>query len=130
MGNGSNNYSLEPQLNEELEYLQKEEGREILKIDSVDEYSGALMKDGSLFVWGKNDRGQMGVGAGIGIDMVESENTPTEVEVRSPTGELLKVQDFTAGQNSMMIRTEDGGIYKTGQRLDYVPTKIKLMEEF
>jgi len=32
------------------------------------------MKDGTLFVWGKNDKGQLGVGSGIGIDMVESEN--------------------------------------------------------
>jgi alpha-tubulin suppressor-like RCC1 family protein len=34
------------------------------------------MKDGSLFVWGKNDRGQLGTGTGIGIDMVESESVP------------------------------------------------------
>lgn len=39
------------------------------------------MKDGSLYVWGKNDKGQMGVGAGIGIDMVESENVPAQVNV-------------------------------------------------
>lgn len=57
------------------------EGKQIVKIDSADEYTGALMKDGSLFMWGKNDRGQMGVGTGIGIDMVESENVPTIVNV-------------------------------------------------
>ena len=34
------------------------------------------MTDGTFYVWGKNDRGQMGVGAGVGIDMIESENTP------------------------------------------------------
>jgi len=39
------------------------------------------MKDGSLQMWGKNDRGQMGVGSGVGIDMIESENTPKEVEL-------------------------------------------------
>ena len=37
------------------------------------------MRDGSMWVWGKNDRGQMGVGSGIGIDMVESESVPREV---------------------------------------------------
>ena len=52
-----------------------------MKVDSADEYSGALFKDGSLYVWGKNDRGQMGTGVGIGIDMVESESVPTMVNV-------------------------------------------------
>ena len=81
LGNGSNQYSLTPELNEELEYLRKEdpEGKVITKIDSADEYTGALMRDGSMWVWGKNDRGQMGVGSGIGIDMVESESVPREV---------------------------------------------------
>ena len=34
------------------------------------------MTDGSYWVWGKNDRGQLGLGSGIGIDMVESESQP------------------------------------------------------
>jgi alpha-tubulin suppressor-like RCC1 family protein len=53
----------------------------VVKVDSADEYSGALMKDGTYYVWGKNDRGQMGVGAGVGIDMVESENTPVQLNL-------------------------------------------------
>jgi|TARA_B110000285_G_C14866179_1_gene486963 alpha-tubulin suppressor-like RCC1 family protein len=40
------------------------------------------MEDGTLYAWGKNDKGQMGTGAGIGIDMVECENLPTLVEVQ------------------------------------------------
>jgi len=50
-----------------------------MKVDSADEYTGVLMKDGSFWVWGKNDRGQLGVGSGIGIDMVESESTPINI---------------------------------------------------
>lgn len=82
LGNASNQYSLVPELNDELQILKNEDpNKTIVKIDSADEYTGALMKDGSLYVWGKNDRGQMGVGTGIGIDMVESENVPTMVNV-------------------------------------------------
>lgn len=76
LGNGSNQYSLEPELNVEIDLLRKE-GKEIAKCDAADEYTGLLMRDGSFWVWGKNDRGQMGTGTGIGIDMVESENVPT-----------------------------------------------------
>jgi alpha-tubulin suppressor-like RCC1 family protein len=73
------------------------------------------MKDGSLFVWGKNDRGQLGTGTGIGIDMVESENVPTQINI----GEGKLVKDFTTGMNTMLVQDTDGGIYKTGLKLDY-----------
>jgi alpha-tubulin suppressor-like RCC1 family protein len=70
-------------LNEEFKAMKDEDAtnKTVVKIDSADEYSGALMKDGTFYVWGKNDRGQMGVGAGVGIDMVESENVPVIVNI-------------------------------------------------
>lgn len=40
------------------------------------------MKDGTLLTWGKNDRGQLGIGEGVGIDLVESQNIPKEVEFK------------------------------------------------
>jgi len=33
-----------------------------------------------LYTWGKNDRGQMGVGDGFGMDMVDSESIPKEID--------------------------------------------------
>lgn len=95
-------------------------------MDSADEYTGLLMKDGSLWVWGKNDRGQLGVGSGIGIDMVESENVPVNIPVDSGK----RIRDFHTGMNTMLIQDEDGGIFKTGLKLDYSPKQIKLIEEF
>jgi alpha-tubulin suppressor-like RCC1 family protein len=133
LGNASNNYSLEPELNDEFEYIRKEDptGKVITKLDSADEYSGALMRDGTIWVWGKNDRGQMGVGSGIGIDMVESENVPREVLfVDEKTNTIKKIKDFSAGMNTMLFQDEEGGIYKTGLKLNYTPGKITLMEEF
>jgi alpha-tubulin suppressor-like RCC1 family protein len=89
------------------------------------------MRDGSMWVWGKNDRGQMGVGSGIGIDMVESENVPREVLfVDEKTNTIKKIKDFSAGMNTMLFQDEEGGIYKTGLKLNYTPGKINLMEEF
>lgn len=128
LGNGSNNYALEPELNEELDLLRKEEpeGKQILKVDSADEYTGVLMRDGSFFVWGKNDRGQLGVGSGIGIDMVESESVPVQIV----TEDGSPVKDFHTGMNTMLIQSDKGDIYKTGLKLDYSPKKISLPEEF
>ena len=100
LGNGSNNYSMEPELNDELEYMRKEnpQDKTVVKIDTADEYTGALMADGTLYTWGKNDRGQMGLGSGIGIDMVESENIPKEVPlVDEKANKQHIVKDFHCG---------------------------------
>lgn len=63
----------------------------------------------------------MGVGTGIGIDMVESENVPTLVNVTDKNNEVQLVKDFTTGQNTMMIQDTNDKIYKTGLKLDYTP---------
>lgn len=86
LGNGSNQQSLVPSLNEEFVYM-KDEAEQFekgsfgfKKIQAADDYSAALLNDGTFWTWGKNDRGQMGVGSGIGIDLVESENIPKELD--------------------------------------------------
>ena len=96
LGNASNQYSLTPMLNEEVEALKEEDPtRKIKKLDSSDEFTGLLFNTGELFVWGKNDRGQLGVGHGVGIDMVESENVPTLVG--DANHEMIEVSNFNTG---------------------------------
>jgi len=84
LGNGTNNYALLPELNQEIEGIKEEytddESRKIVKIDAADDYSTIITGAGDLFAWGKNDRGQMGIGSGFGIDYVESEGQPTLVK--------------------------------------------------
>lgn len=75
----------------------------IMKVDAADEYTGALMSDGQLYVWGKNDRGQLGTGTGIGIDMIESENVPIAINVVDDKDQPHLVKDFHPGQNTMII---------------------------
>lgn len=71
-------------MNDVLLAMQEEdaEANKINLMTSADEFSVIQVADGSLYAWGKNDRGQMGTGAGIGIDMVECENIPTIVDLK------------------------------------------------
>jgi alpha-tubulin suppressor-like RCC1 family protein len=76
LGNGSNLLSLVPELNEDFKIL-KDEGINVVKIDSADDYTAILMDNGEVFAFGKNDRGQLGIDSGIGIDMLESSANPS-----------------------------------------------------
>ena len=83
--------------------MREDEGGKIVKLDSADEYSVAQLEDGTLHAWGKNDRGQMGTGVGIGMDMVECENVPTLVELRDENEAVHLAKNFVIGQSTMLI---------------------------
>jgi alpha-tubulin suppressor-like RCC1 family protein len=83
--------------------MKEEEGGKIKKIDSADEYTVVQLEDGTLHAWGKNDRGQMGTGVGIGMDMVECENVPTSVDLRDENEAPHLAKDFVIGQGTMLI---------------------------
>lgn len=77
-----------------------------------------------------NDRGQLGIGQGIGIDMIESESNPKELDfTQSWPGhedhlDPVFIKDVYCGQNTMMMTDFDGNVFKTGNRLDYIPKKV------
>lgn len=56
LGNGSNQYHLQPTLNPEINALTTQ-GAKITKIDCAEDYTGVLLSTNELFVFGKNDRG-------------------------------------------------------------------------
>lgn len=123
LGNGSNSYSLIPSLNEEFANM-KEEGLTVTKIDAAEESTAVLTNTGEVFVFGKNDRGQLGIGSGIGIDMQESCSSPSPLIFED--GQDVRFSDLSIGQNTMILKDIEGGIWKTGLKLDYNPRKLKL----
>lgn len=59
LGNGSNDYSLTPILNDSIEGVKEESdpNSSIAVMSSTDEMTAVLMSNGQLNTWGKNDRG-------------------------------------------------------------------------
>lgn len=104
LGNASNQHALTPILNEDIAEMKETYGLTIETMDSADEYSVIKMNDGSLYAWGKNDKGQMGVPTGMGMDMIECENQPTSVEIRDFNDEVKMGKRFSIGQNTMIIQ--------------------------
>lgn len=124
---------------DEFKFLKEEaeaDGLEfaIKKVDACDDYTAVVLNDGQLLVWGKNDRGQMGVGAGLGIDLVESEATPKEVDFQKALppdqkAEPVIINDVCTGSRTMMALDSKGRVYKTGLKIDYTPKLINFNPE-
>jgi hypothetical protein len=66
----------------------------------------------------------MGTGSGIGMDLVESENVPTEVQLLDENEKPHQVSRFSMGQNTMMIQDENSDIYITGLKIHYTPKRL------
>ena len=90
-------------------------------MDAADEYSVIMTQDKLMHAWGKNDRGQMGTGVGIGIDMVECENVPTLVDIRDENDKPQLAKRFAIGQNTMLVQDTNNNIYQAGLKLHYTP---------
>jgi alpha-tubulin suppressor-like RCC1 family protein len=124
MGAGTNFNSLTPVKNIFLEELRARNPEErIIKIDCADDYTAALTSSGNLYAWGMNNQGQLGTGGGTGKDYTDTEKFPTFV---SKTNLGIKYVDFSCGENTMLIKDEIGNLYKTGLKVDYVPSLIHL----
>jgi len=71
----------------------------------------------------------MGVGAGLGIDLVECEVVPREVDFQQALPENKRkepviITDVMTGSRTMMASDSEGRVYKTGLKIDYVPKLI------
>jgi alpha-tubulin suppressor-like RCC1 family protein len=123
---GKNISIREPTLNLFFKELREMDPQnEIIKIDSADESCGALTKGGKLYSWGKNDKGQLGTGAGVGYEYTEAEKRPLTVH----NNHSMFITDFHLGDNTMMFKDTHGRLYRTGLKVDYTPSLIEVSEK-
>lgn len=88
---------------------------QVIKIDGGSHYnlnySMALFDDGSLYAWGENGQGQLGLGTSI------NNYVPTRV------GGLPEVVDFSFGRNFSLALAADGTVWKWGAGI-LTPVKL------
>jgi len=102
---------------------------EILHGDTITQIAGgesftlALTKEGVIYGWGKNAKGQLGTGYGMAVDMYAMEEIPTAME-----GDELAnrtVTKIAAGTNHSACVTSGGELFWWGSTLHLEPVRVE-----
>jgi alpha-tubulin suppressor-like RCC1 family protein len=100
----------------------------IKKVDAGDNFSAVLSQSGELWVWGRNDYGQLGLGEEAMGDMYSAERYPRLV--RFLAGEGHKVVDFACGSQHLVALTDSGDIFEWGNRLWLEPHLVARADRY
>jgi len=127
-------------------------GGRVVQVAAGHTHSLAVLADGRLLAWGKNDASQLGLGGALVMDLNTSEAYPTPVELEAAAGEADgggggagadaaagggsgataaerfngRVVRVAAGNNHTLCLTRDGSVFQWGGRLFIQPTLIPL----
>ena len=94
----------------------------ITQIAGGEAFALALTKEGVIYGWGKNAKGQLGTGYGMAVDMYAMEQIPTPME-----GDELAnrtVTKIAAGTNHSACVTSSGELFWWGSGLHLEPVRV------
>lgn len=111
--------SLDQLFLEPVEMLAAE--RDVIQISGGKDFTIALKKDGIVFAWGRNDKGQCGTGTGLSVDMYAMEPMPSPVEGLLEGRKVVKV---SAGSNHAAAITDHGELFVWGMGQYFQPEYI------
>lgn len=105
---------------EPVELLAAETG--IVEIAGGKSFTLALGKDGVVYGWGRNHKGQLGTGLGLAVDMYAMQAVPEPID----TDELVnrKVVKIAAGHSHAACISESGELFYWGMALHLEPVRV------
>lgn len=125
LGNGDSNDQLFPV---EITALSAclSEGENIKKISAGNSFSVLLTDRGNLYVWGRNDHGQLGLGEESQGDMHSAERYPRKIPFFDT--QMTVIRDVVCGENHVVAVADNGAIYYWGDRTWLEPHLVALPE--
>jgi alpha-tubulin suppressor-like RCC1 family protein len=100
----------------------------IVQIASAYSHTLALTDKGEVFVWGRNDSGQLGLDGSF-IDIYSMEEVPRSISPKAFQGESdqlsVKVVRIAAAKGRSAAVTEDGRVFLWGHRVYHVPKLVE-----
>jgi E3 ubiquitin-protein ligase HERC2 len=96
------------------------EGRQITKVAAGGSFSAAVQEGGDLWLWGKNDASQLGLGPNMAMDLNTMEEFPVvQEDLRGA------VQDVACGRRHTIAVANGGGVYYWGSRTFIQPQRME-----
>jgi alpha-tubulin suppressor-like RCC1 family protein len=102
---------------EEVEYFREsfgDSGKRIVGISAGAQWNAARDSDGLLYVWGRNDQGQLGLGEESMGDVYSSERYPRLIGMLA--AENIKMDMHNCGSAHMLAIARNGAVYSWGMR--------------
>lgn len=94
----------------------------VIQIAGGKSFTLALTREGVIYGWGRNHKGQLGTGFGLAVDMYAMQSVPEPIE----SDELLgrKVIRIAAGASHAACITESGELFTWGMSLNLEPVRV------
>jgi len=94
-------------------------GNMIIKIAAGPNFSAAITSKNSLYMWGRDDGGQLGVGPSWSMDVTKMESSPRHVQL-----EQQRIVDVALGTRNTVLLTDAGSVYQSGLKKYIQPTLL------
>jgi alpha-tubulin suppressor-like RCC1 family protein len=101
-------------------------GEKIVKIACGGSFSAFVTDQGNLYVWGRNDSGQLGLGEESQGDMHSAERYPRRIPFFETERTFIK--DIACGENHIVALAQNGALYSWGDRTWLEPHVLSLPE--
>jgi E3 ubiquitin-protein ligase HERC2 len=129
LGQGDTQDWAEP---EEIEYfrdlIEGDPNQAIASVAAGSQWSAARTGTGHLYVWGRNDQGQLGLGEESMGDLYSSERYPRIVGILAQ--ENIKMRSQSAGESHIVCVAKNGAVYSWGSRTWLEPRAITVPEGY
>jgi len=94
----------------------------VMDVSGGNSFTLALKDDGVLYGWGKGDKGQLGTGFGMAVDMYVMASVPEPIEADELLGR--KVVKVSSGGSHAVCVTEGGEVFQWGMSLFLEPVRV------
>lgn len=121
LGNGSSSSERTPVLLDALA------DKRVTSISCGSSFNGALTDDGGVWMWGRNEKGQLGTGVSLTLDQYSMENAPARVEFDEETedGKKVVITHLSCAYKHTLAISDAGHIYTWGQSKWLKPNLMK-----
>jgi alpha-tubulin suppressor-like RCC1 family protein len=106
-----------------FEPVEMESGVDIVQIAGGKSFTLALTRDGVIYGWGRNHKGQLGTGLGLAVDMYAMQAVPEPIDTSAELSSR-KIVHIAAGHSHAACISEAGEVFVWGMSLHLEPVLV------